>query len=134
MNQKINHFLQLFDLFVNFELDSEFNETIKSRNRDSFSYNSFSEGEKQRIDLAILFAWREIALQKNSAVTNILIFDETLDKSLDADAIDVFMNILESIGTGIHVFVVSHKDVVPEVFDRSIRVEKKNDFALLTIT
>lgn len=134
MNQKINHFLQLFDLFVNFELDSEFNETIKSRNRDSFSYNSFSEGEKQRIDLAILFAWREIAIQKNAAVTNLLIFDETLDKSIDADGVDVFMNILENIGTSIHVFVVSHKDVIPEVFDRSIRVEKKNDFALLTIT
>lgn len=134
MNQKINHFLNLFDLFVNFELDSEFNETIKSRGRDSFSYNSFSEGEKQRIDLAILFAWREISIQKNAATTNLLIFDETLDKSLDADAVDVFMNILESIGKNIHVFVVSHKDVVPEVFDRSIRVEKKNDFGVLTIT
>jgi DNA repair exonuclease SbcCD ATPase subunit len=132
MNQLINEYLNAFDLFVNFELDSEFNESIKSRNRDNFSYNSFSEGEKQRIDLAILFSWRDLALKKNAAVTNLLIFDETLDKSLDPDAVDVFMTILEKIGNHINVFVVSHKDVIPEVFDRSILVEKINDFAVLT--
>jgi DNA repair exonuclease SbcCD ATPase subunit len=134
MNQKINEYLEKFDLFVDFSLDSEFNETIKSRHRDAFSYNSFSEGEKQRIDLAILFAWRSIAMERNSAATNIIIFDETLDQSLDADAVDGFTEILEDIGNDIHVFVVSHKDMVPEVFDRWIKVEKKNDFAVLTET
>lgn len=132
MNELINEYLQMFDMFVSFELDETFNETIKSRNRDTFTYNSFSEGEKQRIDLSILFAWRRIAMSRNSISTNLIIFDETLDASLDNDAVDTFTTILDSIGEKMNTIVISHRDVVPEMFDRHIQINKVKDFSIVS--
>lgn len=133
MNDLINEYLQKFDMFVSFELDENFNETIKSRNRDTFTYNSFSEGEKTRIDLSILFAWRKIAMARNSVSTNLLIFDETLDKSLDDEAVDTFVDILNTVEDSVNTVVVSHRNVVPEVFDRHITIEKVRDFSVLSV-
>lgn len=131
MNQMINEYLEKFEMFVSFELDEMFNETIKSRNRDIFTYNSFSEGEKQKIDLSILFAWRKIAMTRNSASTNIIIFDETLDKSLDEESVDAFVDILDSVEEGVNSIVVSHRSVIPEIFDRHIRVSTQRDFSIV---
>ena len=97
MNQLINKNLQNLDFYVNFTLDAEFNETIKSRYRDAFNYNNFSEGEKLRIDLSVLFTWREIAKIKNSTNTNLLILDEVLDSSLDSSGTEEFMKIINSL-------------------------------------
>ena len=94
INKLVNQYLQVLDFFVHFNLDESFQETIRSRHRDAFSYDSFSEGEKQRIDLALLFTWRMIAKMKNSVATNLLILDETFDSSLDHDGVDNLMKIL----------------------------------------
>lgn len=132
LNQLINRYLESFDLFVNFELDENFNETIKSRHRDDFSYESFSEGEKQRIDLSILFAWREIAAQRNSASTNILFFDETADRSLDDDSIESFVDLIRTTMNS-NVFIITHRAVDPVYFDDFITVKKKSDdYSILT--
>jgi DNA repair exonuclease SbcCD ATPase subunit len=131
MNQLINDYLSKFDMFVDFSLDENFNETIRSRNRDAFTYNSFSEGEKMRLDMAILFAWRKIAMSKNSLATNLIIFDETMDSSLDEESVNVFASILESLEDGMRVMVVSHRNVVPELFDRVVNIKKVNDFSVL---
>ena len=88
MNNLVNQYLQVLDFYVHFDLDEEFNETIRSRHRDEFSYDSFSEGEKQRIDLSLLFTWRQIAKMKNSVATNLLVLDETFDSSLDQDGVE----------------------------------------------
>lgn len=133
LNEMINEYLQMFDLFVSFELDETFNETIKSRDRDTFTYNSFSEGEKQKIDLAMLFSWRKIAMSRNSVSTNLLIFDETLDKSLDSESVDTFINILGSIEESVNSIVISHREVVPELFDRHITIKKVRDFSIMSI-
>lgn len=132
MNSLINQYLQKFDMFVSFELDEMFNETIKSRDRDTFSYTSFSEGERTKIDLAILFAWRKIAMSRNSVSTNLLMFDETLDRSLDEDSVNIFVDILGSIEESVNTIVISHRNVVPELFDRHIMINKVNDFSILT--
>ena len=129
MNQYINDYLNLFDMFVNFELNEMFEETIKSRHRDTFTYNSFSEGEKMRLDLSILMAWRKIAMMKNSISTNLVIFDETLDGSLDAESVDTFMGLLNDFEEGMHSIVISHRDIVPEMFDRHVSIEKINNFS-----
>src|SRR6056300_947238 len=100
MNRLINQYLQVLDFFVAFHLDENFNETIRSRHRDSFNYASFSEGEKQRIDLALLFTWRQVAKMKNSAATNLLILDETFDSSLDLDGVDILTKILDTLDDG----------------------------------
>lgn len=134
MNQYINEYLSMFDMFVNFELDETFNETIKSRNRDIFSYNSFSEGERCRLDLGILFAWRKIAMAKNSVSTNLLVFDEILDKSLDTEGIATFLDIMSTLEEETNVIVISHRENLPEVFDRNIRIKKVNDFSLIEET
>jgi DNA repair exonuclease SbcCD ATPase subunit len=134
MNKLINEYLEKFDMFVSFELDETFTETIKSRNRDTFSYNSFSEGEKRKIDLSILFAWRKIAMSRNSVATNLLIFDETLDSSLDESSVNTFVDILDSIESDVNTIVISHRNMVPELFDRHIKVEKVRDFSILTET
>lgn len=131
MNQYINEYLSMFDMFVNFELDETFNETIKSRNRDIFSYNSFSEGERCRLDLGILFAWRKIAMAKNSVSTNLLVFDEILDKSLDTEGIATFLDIMSTLEEETNVIVISHRENLPEVFDRTVRIKKVNDFSLI---
>ena len=133
MNKLINKFLTAMDFYVKFELDESFNEVIKSRNRDAFTYDSFSEGEKRRLDLAILFTWRQIAKMKNSVNTNIMILDEILDGALDGAGIDFFLSIMNQFGEQTNVFVISHKvDQMIERFDHVIRVEKKNDFSLIT--
>ena len=129
MNQYINKNLADMDFFVNFTLDEEFNETIKSRHRDVFNYHSFSEGEKLRIDLAILFTWREIAKLKNSTNTNLLILDEIFDSSLDSAGTDEFMKILNSTMDKENVFVISHKgDTLIDKFPRVMKFEKYKNF------
>jgi len=133
MNKIINGYLAHMDFFVQFTLDESFNETIKSRYRDKFSYMNFSEGEKRKIDLALLFAWREIARRKNSANTNILVLDEIFDGSLDADGTDNFLGIINTIDDDISVFVISHKppDMLLGKFDKYIKFEKKGNFSRL---
>ena len=129
-NKLINKYLQSMDFFVNFTLDEEFNEVIKSRFRDEFSYSSFSEGEKQKIDLALLFTWREVARMKNSVSTNLLILDEVFDSSLDASATGELLSILRGLGKETNLFVISHKgDILVDKFLRTLRFEKVNDFS-----
>lgn len=132
MNKLINKYLAAMDFFVKFELDESFQEVIKSRARDIFTYDSFSEGEKRRIDLAILFTWRQIAKMKNSVNTNLLLLDEILDGALDAGGIDYFLNIMNQFGEQTNVFVISHKvHQMIDRFDHVIRFEKKNDFSIV---
>ena len=129
MNRLINHYLQILDFFVSFHLDESFNETIRSRHRDSFNYASFSEGEKQRIDLALLFTWRHIAKMKNSASTNLLVLDETFDSSLDIDGVDNLTKILGTMDDDTNVFIISHKgDILQDKFRSKIEFFKKNNF------
>ena len=129
MNQYINKNLADMDFFVNFTLDEEFNETIKSRHRDDFQYHSFSEGEKLRIDLSILFTWREIAKLKNSTNTNLLILDEIFDSSLDTTGTDEFMRILYHTMNKENVFIISHKgDTLIDKFPRVMKFEKYKNF------
>ena len=130
MNDLINKYLQKLEFYVNFNLDEMFNETIKSRFRDEFSYASFSEGEKMRIDLALLFTWREIAKLKNSVNTNILILDEIFDSSLDTNGTMDFMKILYNITDGNNVFVISHKgEQIVDKFDNVIEFKKYKNFS-----
>ena len=130
MNDLINKYLQKLEFYVNFNLDDMFNETIKSRFRDEFSYASFSEGEKMRIDLALLFTWREIAKLKNSVNTNILILDEIFDSSLDTNGTQDFMKILYNITDGNNVFVISHKgEQIVDKFDNVIEFTKYKNFS-----
>tara|TARA_R110002153_G_scaffold103855_2_gene241224 strand:+ start:971 stop:2686 length:1716 start_codon:yes stop_codon:yes gene_type:complete len=132
MNKLINQYLQILDFFVLFHLDDSFNETIKSRHRDEFTYASFSEGEKQRIDLSLLFAWRQIARMKNSANTNLLILDETFDSSMDADGVDNLLKILYTLGKETNVFIISHKqDLLEGKFPKKLEFEKTNNFSRL---
>ena len=131
-NSLINKYLQSMDFYVNFTLDEEFNEVIKSRFRDEFSYSSFSEGEKQKIDLALLFTWREVARMKNSVATNLLLLDEVFDSSLDAEATESLLKILRSLGKGTNVFVISHKgEILVDKFMNTLKFEKQNDFSKL---
>ena len=131
MNQLINENLQAMDFFVNFHLNEEFEETIKSRHRDTFNYNNFSEGEKMRIDLALLFTWRAIAKLKNSVNTNILILDEIFDSSLDGQGTDDFFKILKSLSKE-NVFIISHKgDIMFDKFTNIIKFEKYKNFTKL---
>ena len=130
MNKMINQYLQVLDFFVAFHLDESFNETIKSRHRDAFNYSSFSEGEKQRIDLSLLFTWRQVAKMKNSAATNLLILDETFDSSLDVDGVDSLTKILDTLEDGSNVFIISHKgDVLENKFRSKIEFIKERNFS-----
>ena len=130
MNKLINQYLQVLDFFVAFHLDESFNETIKSRHRDAFNYSSFSEGEKQRIDLSLLFTWRQVAKMKNSAATNLLILDETFDSSLDVDGVDSLTKILDTLEDGSNVFIISHKgDVLENKFRSKIEFIKEHNFS-----
>lgn len=132
INSLANKYLAAMDFFVNFNLDEKFNETIKSRGRDKFSYASFSEGEKQRIDLALLFTWRTIAKMKNSASTNLLILDEVFDSSLDNNGTDYVMTLLNTIGDDTNVFVISHKgDQLFDKFRSVIKFEKKQNYSVM---
>ena len=133
MNQLINRYLKELDFYVSFELDENFMETIKSRFRDEFSYASFSEGEKMRIDLALLFTWRTIAKMKNSANTNLLILDEIFDSSLDVSGTDDFLKILHTVSDKTNVFVISHKtESLQDKFASTLHVEKKQNFSVIT--
>ena len=130
INGLVNKFLGKLNLYVDFTIDEEFKETIKSRYRDAFSYSSFSEGEKQRIDLAILLTWREVARMKNSLNCNLLIFDEILDSSLDAAGTEAFMKILNKMTNKCSIYIISHKaDQLVDKFDQSMQFEKKNNFS-----
>jgi DNA repair exonuclease SbcCD ATPase subunit len=130
MNQTIQRYLGILDFYVNFTLNEQFEETIKSRYRDDFSYASFSEGEKMRIDLALMFTWREIARLKNSTNTNLLIMDEVFDSSLDASGTDDFLKILNSFEIKQNIFVISHKgDVLFDKFNSIIKFEKQKNFS-----
>ena len=129
MNQTIQKYLGVLDFYINFTLNEQFEETIKSRYRDEFSYASFSEGEKMRIDLALMFTWREIARLKNSTNTNLLIIDEIFDSSLDATGTDDFLKILNSLESQ-NIFVISHKgDVMFDKFNSIIKFEKQKNFS-----
>lgn len=130
MNKLVNQYLQTLDFFVHFNLDENFQETIRSRHRDEFSYDSFSEGEKQRIDLALLFTWRMIAKMKNSVATNLLILDETFDSSLDHEGVDNLMKIIYTLGEETNVFVISHKgEILDGKFERKIEFFKEKNFS-----
>ena len=130
MNQKINKYLQMMDFYINFTLDEQFNEKIKSPIHEKFSYESFSEGEKMRIDLALLFTWRDIAKMKNSSSTNILILDEIFDSSLDSNGTDEFTKIIKYVIKDAYVFMISHKvDELTDRLDNLITFEKMNGFS-----
>ena len=130
INKLVNKYLAAMDFFVNFELDENFSENIKSRHRDEFTYDSFSEGEKMRIDLALLFTWRAIARMKNSTNTNLLILDEVFDASLDNNGCDEFLKLIHQLGGEQNVFVISHKgDLLQDKFFSTIRFEKHKNFS-----
>ncbi len=129
INQQVNRYLQMMDFYINFHLDSEFNESIQSPIHEDFSYSSFSEGEKARIDLALIFAWREVARVKNSVNCNILLFDEVFDSSLDGFGADEFLKIIRYVIKDSNIFVISHKSDLHDKFDNVIRFEKKNGFS-----
>ena len=134
MNTLINQYLQSMDFFISFHLDEEFNETVKSRFRDTFNYNNFSEGEKMRIDLALLFTWRQIAKMKNSVNTNLLVLDEIFDSSLDGQGTDDFFKIIKTM-TKENIFIISHKgDILFDKFTDIVKFEKYKNFTRLQQT
>ena len=129
INQQVNRYLQMMDFYINFNLDEEFNETVKSPIHEDFSYSSFSEGEKMRIDLALLFTWREVARVKNSVNTNLLIMDEVFDSSLDGFGTDEFLKIIRYVIKDANIFVISHKADLHDKFESVIRFEKVKGFS-----
>jgi len=129
INQQVNRYLQMMDFYINFKLDEEFSETIESPIHENFSYSSFSEGEKMRIDLALLFTWREVARVKNSVNTNLLIMDEVFDSSLDGMGTDEFLKIIRFVIKDANVFVISHKAELHDKFNSVIRFEKVKGFS-----
>ena len=130
INQLVNKYLQVLDFFVHFDLDESFNETIRSRHRDEFTYDSFSEGEKQRIDLSLLFTWRQIAKMKNSVATNLLILDETFDSSLDHEGVDNLLKILYTLDDDTNIFVISHKgEILDGKFNNKLEFKKEKNFS-----
>ena len=132
MNKLINKYLTAMDFFVNFNINENFEETIKSRHRDEFSYANFSEGEKQKIDLSLLFTWRQIAKLKNSTNTNLLILDEVFDSSLDSTSVELLMSLLKELSSDTNVFVISHKgDQLFDKFRSIIKFTKKNNFSII---
>ena len=134
INQQVNRYLQMMDFYINFTLDEEFNESIESPIHEDFSYASFSEGEKMRIDLALLFTWREIASYKNSTNTNLLIMDEVFDSSLDGSGNEDFLKIIRFVIKGANIFVISHKEGMFDKFDNVIRFEKVKGFSRIMPT
>ena len=132
INEQVNRYLQMMDFYINFHLNEEFNETIQNPIHDKFSYSSFSEGEKMRIDLALLFTWREVARFKNSANTNLLILDEVFDSSLDGFGTDEFIKIIKYVVKDANVFVISHKTDMLDKFGTVIEFTKKGGFSYST--
>ena len=133
INQQVNRYLQMMDFYINFTLDEEFNETIQSPIHDNFSYSSFSEGEKMRIDLALLFTWREVARFKNSVNTNLLIMDEVFDSSLDGFGTEEFLKIIRFVIKDANIFVISHKTGMDDRFDSVLKFEKVKGFSRLAL-
>jgi DNA repair exonuclease SbcCD ATPase subunit len=131
INKLVNKYLASMNFFVNFEIDEEFKESIKSRHRDDFSYENFSEGEKQKIDLSLLFTWRAIAKMKNSINTNILLLDEVFDSSLDANGTESLLQILNTLPDNTNIFVISHKDSLHDKFKNILKFEKRKGFSVL---
>ena len=131
INQQVNRYLQMMDFYINFTLDEEFNETIQSPIHEDFSYASFSEGEKQRIDLALLFTWREVARFKNSVSTNLMILDEVFDSSLDGQGTEEFLKIIRYVIKDANIFVISHKTGMEDKFENVLRFEKVKGFSSL---
>ena len=129
INQQVNRYLQMMDFYINFTLDEEFNETVQSPIHEDFSYASFSEGEKMRIDLALLFTWREVARMKNSVNTNLLIMDYVFDSSLDGLGTDYFLKIIRFVISDSNIFVISHKTGMEDKFNNTIRFEKFKGFS-----
>ena len=129
INQQVNRYLQMMDFYINFHLDGEFNETVKSPIHEDFSYSSFSEGEKMRIDLALLFTWREVARVKNSVNTNLLIMDEVFDSSLDGFGTDEFLKIIRYVIKDANIFVISHKSGMEDKFDSVTKFDKVKGFS-----
>ena len=132
INEQVNRYLQMMDFYINFHLDEEFNETIQNPIHDKFSYSSFSEGEKMRIDLSLLFTWREVARFKHSANTNLLILDEVFDSSLDGFGTDEFIKIIKYVVKDANVFVISHKADMLDKFSTVIEFTKKGGFSYST--
>jgi len=133
INKQVNRYLQMMEFYINFELDEEFNETVVSPIHENFSYSSFSEGEKMRIDLALLFTWREVARVRNSVNTNLLIMDEVFDSSLDGFGTEEFLKIIRYVVQDANVFIISHKQELHERFDSVLRFEKDRGFSKLTL-
>jgi DNA repair exonuclease SbcCD ATPase subunit len=134
LNKYINQYLTQLDFFVNFNINENFEEVIKSRHRDEFTYSNFSEGEKTRLDLAILFSFRQLARLKNSVNTNLLILDEIMDGSLDTGGTDVFMNLLSTVDKNTNIFVISHKsDQVSDKFNKILKFEKVKNFSKMKV-
>jgi len=134
INQQINHYLQLMDFYINFSLDEEFNESIHSPVHEKFSYDSFSEGEKMRIDLSLLFTWREVARVKNSISTNLLVMDEVFDSSLDGFGTEEFLKIIRFVVKDANIFVISHKSELHDKFENVIKFEKSKNFSSIVKT
>jgi DNA repair exonuclease SbcCD ATPase subunit len=132
INQQVNRYLQMMDFYINFNLDEEFNESIQSPIHENFSYSSFSEGEKMRVDLSLLFTWREVARLKNSVNTNLLIMDEVFDSSLDGFGTDEFLKIIRYVIKDANIFVISHKSDLHDKFDNVIKFDKKGGFSYKT--
>ena len=133
INQQVNRYLQMMDFYINFTLDEEFNETVQSPIHEDFSYASFSEGEKQRIDLALLFTWREVAKFKNSVSTNLMILDEVFDSSLDGQGTEEFLKIIRYVIEDANIFVISHKTGMEDKFENHIRFEKIKGFSRMVL-
>lgn len=131
INRCVNQYLAALEFPIQFTLDDQFNETIKSRFRDDFSYENFSEGEKKRIDLALVLTWRAIARLKNSVSTNLLLFDEVLDSSLDFNGIDNFVSVIQTMDTDANVFIISHKETMQDKFSRTLTVSKNKGFSVV---
>ena len=129
INSQVNKYLQMMEFFINFKLDEEFNESIESPVQEDFSYSSFSEGERMRVDLALLFTWREVAKIKNSLNCNLIIFDETFDSSLDVFGIEEFMKIIRFVIKDANIFVISHKEGMRDKFNNVIKFEKVKGFS-----
>ena len=129
INQQVNRYLQMMEFFINFQLNEEFNESVKSPIHEDFSYSSFSEGEKMRIDLALLFTWPEVARVKNSANTNLLIMDEVFDSSLDGFGTDEFLKIIRYVIKDANIFVISHKTDMQDKFERTVKFDKMKGFS-----
>jgi len=133
INQQVNKYLQMMDFYINFKLDEEFNETIQSPIHEDFSYSSFSEGEKMRIDLALLFTWREVARYKNSVNTNLLIMDEVFDSSLDGFGTEEFLKIIRYVISDANIFVISHKTGLEDKFQSVLKFEKVKGFSRMVV-